>query len=152
MADHPRILIKPPFLLLGFLIVGVGFYMLWPIGWGFRPLGFLTGAIIAATGIWLMARAMSEFKKFNTPVETNRSAATIVMSGPYEWSRNPIYIAGLLIFLGVGFALGNVWLLSFFVILFIVFNVFVIDREEEYLLEKFGEDYHEYKKLVRRWF
>lgn len=152
MADHPEIPIKPPFLLLGFLAVGLVFYKFWPLGWGFHPLSFTLGAAMAVAGGWLMYLAMNEFKKFNTPVEVNKPSATIVMSGPYEWSRNPIYIAGLMIFLGVGLLLGNAWLLLFTVLLFIILNVHVIDREEAYLSDKFGEDYHEYKKLVRRWF
>lgn len=151
MLDHPNVPVKPPVILLAFLILGGGAYYLWPLGWGVTPAGMITGSLLIGGGAWLMAAAIKEFAAAETNIPTDRPATTIVTTGPYGWSRNPIYIAGCLLFLGIGITFGNGWLLALFMPFFLILNVWVIDREETYLAEKFGEDYIEYQKLVRRW-
>jgi len=74
-----------------------------------------------------------------------------VRSGPYEWSRNPIYLAFSVLQVGIAFWFNSLWMLATLVIAWGLMNWVVIPREERYLERKFGPEYLEYKAKVRRW-
>lgn len=76
----------------------------------------------------------------------------LVESGPFRWSRNPIYLQMLLICIGIGLHDANWWLPVLAPIAVVVFNRWVIRPEERYLLQKFGDAYGGYMGRVRRWF
>ena len=75
----------------------------------------------------------------------------LVMSGPYRWSRNPLYLALTLIYAGVGLIADDLWILVLLVPLLLLIHWGVVVREERYLEAKFGEAYSRYKERVRRW-
>lgn len=85
--------------------------------------------------------------------------ANLITAGPYRFTRNPIYIANILIALGFSiFALGgyniivNILISTFVVLIYFSFyNFFVIPAEEKFLTQKFGQEYIEYKNMVPRW-
>ncbi|MFN3995811.1 MAG: methyltransferase family protein [bacterium] len=85
--------------------------------------------------------------------------ANLITAGPYRFTRNPVYIANILIALGFTiFALGGyniiINIIASIVVVLIYFsfyNFFVIPAEEEFLTQKFGEEYIEYKNSVPRW-
>jgi protein-S-isoprenylcysteine O-methyltransferase Ste14 len=109
------------------------------------------GGVVFAAGLTLAIWARAALGKAETPVETYRPTTRIVMSGPYRWSRNPIYLAMLLGQTGLGIGLNSLWLLSSLAPFFLVIRYGVIAREEAYLERKFGTDYLAYKARVRRW-
>jgi len=76
----------------------------------------------------------------------------IVRTGPYRFSRNPIYLAFSLLHLGISLWVNSAWLLSTLALAITVMTYLVIPREERYLERRFGEDYLQYKAVVRRWF
>lgn len=94
-----------------------------------------------------------QFGRHKTTVDPHRveKASTLVSSGIYSYSRNPMYLAMLIGLIGFGVKLGS--LLSLFVIPFFVMymNRFQIIPEEEMLSEKFGQEFEAYKSKVRRW-
>ncbi|MDG3088006.1 isoprenylcysteine carboxylmethyltransferase family protein [Vibrio hannami] len=105
-----------------------------------------------ASGIFGLA-GIYEFKKAKTsvhPVDIDK-ATTVVDSGIYRLSRNPMYFGLLLLLIGSAYMLQNV--LSMLVCLLFVWymNRFQIEPEEQHLTAKFGESYTRYKKRVRRW-
>jgi protein-S-isoprenylcysteine O-methyltransferase Ste14 len=75
----------------------------------------------------------------------------LVTDGLYAYSRNPIYIALTLIYLGLTIAANSVWSIVFLVPILVIIRYGVIAREERYLERKFGDAYAEYRKRVRRW-
>jgi protein-S-isoprenylcysteine O-methyltransferase Ste14 len=87
------------------------------------------------------------------------NTANLITTGPYKFSRNPVYIANSLIAFGlVFFAMGNYGLyLSLLISLFsafiylVFYNYFVVPAEEKFLEGKFGENYLNYKRVVPRW-
>ena len=99
---------------------------------------FLAGGGLAAAGVALRAFAAGHLVK-------NQSLA---MSGPYAYTRNPLYLGSAL--MGAGFALaGGNWILALAcVILFVGIYWPVIRREEEYLRREFGEVYDQYAQRV----
>jgi protein-S-isoprenylcysteine O-methyltransferase Ste14 len=93
------------------------------------------------------------FRTAGTPVPGNRPTATIVRTGPYRWSRNPIYLSFSLLQLGVAFWVNSLWLLVTLIpaVALMSFVVIPREREEQYLETRFGSDYLSYKASVRRW-
>jgi len=84
-------------------------------------------------------------------VQTSEPTTTIVDTGPYRFTRNPIYLAMLLGLIGLAIALNSLWLLLTLVPFVLVIRYGVVAREEAYLERKFGEDYRRYRARVRRW-
>jgi len=74
-----------------------------------------------------------------------------VRAGPYRFSRNPIYLAFSLLHLGIAIWVNSLWLVATLVASVAVIAWVVIPREEQYLERRFGAEYVEYKKSVRRW-
>jgi protein-S-isoprenylcysteine O-methyltransferase Ste14 len=74
-----------------------------------------------------------------------------VTDGPFRYTRNPIYVALTLFYLGIGVVLNALWVLLLIVPLIVVMQLGVITREERYLERKFGDEYLRYKARVRRW-
>jgi protein-S-isoprenylcysteine O-methyltransferase Ste14 len=75
----------------------------------------------------------------------------IVESGPYRFSRNPIYLAMFIGLVGLAFAFDNLWILIALVPFALVIRYGVVAREEAYLERKFGNRYGGYRSRVRRW-
>ena len=85
------------------------------------------------------------------PVPGNRRATTIVRTGPYRFSRNPIYLAFSLLQLGLAFWVNSLGLLITLVPAIALMSFVVIPREERYLEARFPAEYVPYKASVRRW-
>jgi protein-S-isoprenylcysteine O-methyltransferase Ste14 len=149
--DHPGVLAKPPKIYLASIVAGAALEWLRPLP--FAPAGSepWLGLALLAAGIGLMAWAMRQFAQAKTNVPTDLPATTVVRSGPYRWSRNPIYLSLTLIHLGIACWLNGGWLLVSLAITLVVMVYGVIRREERYLEAKFGETYRAYRKEVRRW-
>ncbi len=82
---------------------------------------------------------------------TVKPATSLQTNGIYSYTRNPMYVTLLLIYLGLALQFGNWWtlILAPFLIAFITYRV--IRPEERYLTRAFGEEYMNYQKRVRRW-
>ncbi len=150
--DHPGVIAPPPLILLAAVLIGIALNAIWPldvIAWpawtrfiGWWLIGF--GAVLL---FWSAAT----FRRADTNLQTRRPATTIVRTGPYGLSRNPIYTGFILAFLGLASVLGNTWMLLLSLPLFLTLRFGVVAREEAYLESKFGEAYSDYKRSVRRW-
>jgi protein-S-isoprenylcysteine O-methyltransferase Ste14 len=99
----------------------------------------------------LFAASVRTFRRAGTPVPGNRPTTTIVRSGPYGFSRNPIYLAFTLFQLGLALALDSLGLLLTLVPAHALMALVVIPREERYLEARFPAEYGAYKREVRRW-
>lgn len=86
-----------------------------------------------------------------TNVNPSLPATTLVMTGPYAFSRNPMYVARTCLYLGLGLMVNALGILLALVPLLLVMHYGVIKREECYLEAKFGEAYRQYRSRVRRW-
>jgi protein-S-isoprenylcysteine O-methyltransferase Ste14 len=111
------------------------------------PLGIPLVVIAIALFVW----SVVTFKNAGTPVPGNQPTTTIVGAGPYAFSRNPIYLAFSLLQLGIAVWVNSVWLLATLVAAMALMHFVVIGREEAYLERKFGAQYLDYKRAVRRW-
>ena len=102
-------------------------------------------------GIVLNFRAVGQLRKMLTSVEFDEIPARLVTDGPFRISRNPIYLGGVIVLLGIAIFLGSLITFIFPVILFLALDRIYIPLEESQMEEIFGADYIEYKQSVRRW-
>lgn len=116
-------------------------------------LHYLIPVLIAILGFLLICISSVHFYKHNTTLNPLKPelASTLIKTGLYQYSRNPIYCGLVLILIGWGVYLLN--LASIFcVILFVSYlNLFQIIPEEKSLAYKFGNEFEMYKRSVNRW-
>lgn len=112
----------------------------------------LVGAILMPLGTAVAITCVASFvsRGRGTPAPFD-PPTRFVVSGPYLWVRNPMYIGGLWMLVGFGLWHGSVSMLLFAGLLFGLVHAFVVLYEEPQLEERFGEPYREYKRSVRRW-
>ena len=92
-----------------------------------------------------------QFFQSRTTVLHHKPSSQIIESGLYRFSRNPIYVSGLLLQLGIALLLNNPWIALLVPVSKVVMDRYVIAHEEAYLERAFGEVYVSYKRRVRRW-
>jgi protein-S-isoprenylcysteine O-methyltransferase Ste14 len=109
------------------------------------------GLVLFLAGIFLAAWSVRTFRKAHTNILTSQPASAIVTTGPYGFSRNPIYVGMFLGLSGFAIAFNTLWFLAVLVAMVFVIRFGVIAREEIYLESKFGALYLDYKVRVRRW-
>ena len=105
---------------------------------------FTAGAILAAWGLIL-------FRKARTTTVPGRTSAQLVTSGPYQYTRNPMYVGLTLAYLGETGLIKQVWPLAVLPFLLAYVNWIVIPLEESRLVQVFGRAYDDYRAQVRRW-
>lgn len=149
--DSPDVIARPPRILLAFLAAGFVIDQFMTAPFLYEPVQYLGGAGLLIGGVALMAAAMRRFRTSGTAVETWRATTSIVAEGPYAGTRNPIYVAMLLLYVGVGVIANAPAVVALLPVLFAVLHFGVVLREEDYLECKFGESYLTYKQAVPRW-
>ena len=109
------------------------------------------GLIPLAVGIMLNLAADSALKKHGTTVRPFEDATTLVTTGVYRYSRNPMYLGMMLILVGVALLMGSmtpcVIVPGFAVVIARVF----VKPEETLLAKQFGQNWETYRDSVRRW-
>jgi protein-S-isoprenylcysteine O-methyltransferase Ste14 len=144
-------LLRPPIIFLGSILVGIALNWAWPFHFMPRNVGLL-GPLVTVCAVALFLLSYREFRAAGTSVRGSTRSTTIVRTGPYRFSRNPIYLAFILFVLGLSVWLNNVWLLVTLVPAVGVIAMIVIPREETFLDRNFPDQYSSYKAAVRRWF
>jgi len=109
------------------------------------------GAPLVVLAIALFSYSVAKFRAAGTPVPARKPTTVIVRTGPYRFSRNPIYLAFSLLQLGIAIWVNSLWLLATLVGAVALIHSIVIPREEQYLERRFGAEYLDYKASVRRW-
>ena len=148
-----RVIMRPPFLYLGCLILGLALEYLLPLPLslpGAAVLQWTLGGGLILIGVAILAAGIRNFSRAATPVPSNQPVRALVTTGIHGWSRNPIYIGMFLLYAGIGIAARSAWVLALALPLAVVLRYGVIAREEKYLEQRFGEAYRDYKARVRR--
>ncbi len=150
--DAPQVVVHPPIALMLGLIAGFGLNWLYPLPFVSPSLPHIwIGVVLFLLGVFLAVWAARTFRKAHTHVLTSQPASTIVASGPYGFSRNPIYVGMFLGLIGLAIGFNTLWFLVVLIAMYVVIRFGVVAREEIYLEEKFGSRYFDYKARVRRW-
>lgn len=113
-----------------------------------RPLGALLILGAVADGVW----AATTMLRAGTDPHVRHPATALVVSGPFRYSRNPIYLGLTAFYLGVSLLRNALWPVLLLPAVLQIMQRGVIEREERYLALRFGEEYLAYRRRVPRWF
>ena len=137
------------FLILLLLLIGFHFFL--PIiNFNYHPYNYLGITLIVfgcAVNLWTDAL----IKKNNTTVKPHLMPSTLITSGPFGFSRHPMYLGMLSILLGSSVLAGSLIAFIFPLLYIILMEILFIPMEEENLEKAFSNVYLEYKRKVRRW-
>ncbi|MEL6504360.1 MAG: isoprenylcysteine carboxylmethyltransferase family protein [Pseudomonadota bacterium] len=144
----------PPVLTIGMLLLCGLLDRFLPLGWEPHEVtDFMrwTGGLLIVSAIAIDVWTLLTFRKHRANIMPHRAATTLITTGPFAHSRNPIYLANVMLVTGFGFALGSRWFLFGAVALFFLLQQLAIVREEKHMAANFGGQWKDYTKLVRRW-
>ena len=150
-GDHPGVIAPPPVLYGGALAVGAALDWLVPLPVLEPGAGSVPGIALIVAGLLLALWCAGLFWRAGTAVQPHHPSTAIVTSGPYRFSRNPIYVALTAVSAGIGLWVNSAWMLGLLLPTLVMMQIAVIGREEAYLEAKFGDAYRAYKARVRRW-
>ena len=153
LPDHANVIATPPFIYGAAVLIGLALHK-WILPWPLplaEHLQHYAGWAVMAPGLLLMFWAMRSFARADTAIIPHHSTTRIVPTGPYRFSRNPMYISMALVQVGFALMFATAWILLWLLPAILVIRYGVIAREERYLERKFGASYLDYKKRVRRW-
>jgi protein-S-isoprenylcysteine O-methyltransferase Ste14 len=136
---------------LASIALGLVAHYAWPVRVVPPSVSTPLGAILTILAVGLFVAAVRNFQAAGTPVPGNQPTTTIVRTGPYRFSRNPIYLAFSLFQLGLSCWVNSLSLLLTLVPAIGLMALVVIPREEHYLQARFPSEYPAYKAAVRRW-
>jgi protein-S-isoprenylcysteine O-methyltransferase Ste14 len=144
----------PPLAVL--LIAGVvmGMIALWTpsLAWS-QPVRVGIGEAFAAIGILIAVSGLVAFRRARTTASPLRpdKASSLVASGIYRYTRNPMYLGMLLVLVGWAVYLARPWALLVLPAFVMYMNRFQIGPEERVLEGIFGAEFDAYRRSVRRW-
>jgi protein-S-isoprenylcysteine O-methyltransferase Ste14 len=145
-------LVRPPIVYFSAVVMGLVLESVWPSPFLPRGLAAPLGGLLLLAGAVLFVSAVRTFGAAGTPVPGNAATTTIVRTGPYRFTRNPIYVGFSTMHLGIACWVNGAWLVATLGVAVVLMAFVVIPREEHYLERKFGTAYLDYKSSVRRWF
>jgi protein-S-isoprenylcysteine O-methyltransferase Ste14 len=151
-ADTANVIVRPPIAWALAVLAGLALNWLAPLPFiaAAVPAAWL-GAMVFALALALVAWAIATMTRAGSNVPTTLPTTTIVDTGPYRFTRNPIYLGMVLGLIGLAIAFNSLWPLLTLVPFALVIRYGVIAREEAYLERKFGDVYRRYRSHVRRW-
>lgn len=109
------------------------------------------GQIVLAASMLLMGCAMHTFRRHGTAIMPNQPAQAVVQSGPYRYTRNPMYLGLTFMQLGLGLIYNSLWPLLWLPVVVLLVRYHIIEREERYLHGAFGSVYEQYCNTTGRW-
>ena len=142
---------RPPPVYGAAIVLGLFLEFGWPLPFLPRLLAAGLSSVLVVVAVVDFASSIRTFQTAGTPVPGNKPTTVLVRTGPYRFSRNPIYLAFSVFQLGIASWVNSVWLLATLIAAVALMVSIVIPREERYLERRFGADYVDYKRSVRRW-
>ena len=149
--DNAGVRVPPPILLIAVILVGYGLQQAWALelpNWSGLS---VAGPSLIGVAVAILITGWVQFYRAKTNIQPHKPSSNLIQSGLYRFSRNPIYVSGLLLQLGIALLMNNLWIVLLVPVSRFVFDRYVIAREEAYLERAFGKVYVDYKGTVRRW-
>ena len=148
-----RVRFPPPLVFLGAILLGVACaYLLMPAPVPVsRTVSVTGGVVLLLAGLAFIAAARIHFTRTGQSPIPWKPSPSLILRGPYRFTRNPMYVGMTLIGLGVGLAVNNLWISAFALPALVAVHFIAVRPEERYLAEKFGDSYKAYLAQVRRY-
>jgi protein-S-isoprenylcysteine O-methyltransferase Ste14 len=118
---------------------------------GGRPATVVAGALTTALGVGLALAGVVAVVRHRTTIVPHHPVATLLTSGVYRISRNPMYAGLAIAYLGLALLFDSWWPLALWPLVIFAVRGLVIRPEEEYLTRRFEQAYTDYRGHVRRW-
>lgn len=149
--DTAQVLVLPPLVYGAAFVIGLLLHLVFPLHILPTTLARGIGVVCVLVSLPLALATLRVLSRAHTPVDPMKPTTALVTEGPFRYSRNPIYVALTLLYVGVALLINALWILLLVVPAVLVFRYGVIAREEAYLTRKFGDAYRQYTAQVRRW-
>jgi protein-S-isoprenylcysteine O-methyltransferase Ste14 len=150
LADTPGVRIPPPLPFIGTFLVGWLIQSRFPLPFLANPIALIAGSLLLVCWAALVVTSIPTMIRRGGTLNTNGPSSTLVASGAYRVTRNPMYLSLVLGYAGAACLTHMLWPLIL-VPLPLLYSQLVILREERYLERRFGAAYLTYKSRVRRW-
>jgi protein-S-isoprenylcysteine O-methyltransferase Ste14 len=149
-ADRgPGVRVPPPVITLAVLLAAWGLDRIAPVPLG--PPAPALGGLVVALAVGLAGWALLTLLRAGNDPRPDTPDAALVERGPFRFSRNPIYLAFVLVAAGMALTFGTLWPWLGVAVLHLALDRLVVAREEAYLAARFGAPYAAYRQRVRRW-
>ena len=112
---------------------------------------FVIGILFFLLAVYYIARSMNQFIQTKNTIIPNKPAESLQTTGIYHSTRNPMYLGLVMVYLGLSCLIGNWWNIILLPLLLLIIQEYIIKKEEKYLARKFGQEYIDYSRQVRRW-
>ncbi|HXD45967.1 MAG TPA: isoprenylcysteine carboxylmethyltransferase family protein [Pseudolabrys sp.] len=153
--DNAGVIAPPPLLALAAVVFGLLLDGLFPAFVLTVLLDFnerlAIGIVLMAAGLALVAAANLSFRKAGTNPEPWKPATAIVATGVFAWLRNPMYVGGTVLLIGLAILVASDWMVVTTIVMAVILHFGVVRREERYLEAKFGDAYRDYCARVSRY-
>jgi protein-S-isoprenylcysteine O-methyltransferase Ste14 len=149
--DHAGVVTHPPVFYIIATIIGLGVDYIYPLSFEFQGNEKTAGIVFVILGTLITALEFKMFASKKQSPSVHASVSEVYQSGIFAYSRNPIYLGVMLWMISGALFYDKLWILIMVGPLVIFMNKVVIEKEEAYLSHKFGDDYLNYMKKVRRW-
>jgi protein-S-isoprenylcysteine O-methyltransferase Ste14 len=150
-TDAPEVRIFPPLVYLAGLAIGHLANRWLPVDAVPVHGAWIVGGILLVLGLGLIASAMTNFTRAGTTIRPDRASSSLVIAGPYKFTRNPMYVGMAAAYLGLAIADRSLGSLILLPVVLLIIRRAVIANEETFLERRFGIAYTDYKAKVRRW-
>lgn len=153
-ADHSGVPVHPPLFFLSALLLGaliddrVHRLLIFQT----EATRWIAAIVVGIVGIALIATGRKTMIRHGTNVNPTQPTTAIVESGPFRFTRNPLYVGLTILYIGLSFLLNTWWSLFLLIPVWVIMHLLVVRREELYLERKFGGTYVAYRRRVRRYF
>lgn len=151
VQDNAGVIAPPPLIYLGALWLGLLLHRILPLRFATRRRRPFMGILLVTSGLTLGITAFRTMRGAQTSPNPREPVTAIVTTGPFQLSRNPIYVSMTLLYSGIAVLRNALWPLLLLPFVLRLINSGVIEREEQYLERKFGAQYLVYKQRVPRW-
>jgi len=122
-----------------------------PVGLGLGAGARWLGWALIAAGVGLDLWAMATMTRAHVNILPHRAAGGLVTSGPFAFTRNPIYLGNTAVLVGVGGAANSPWFVVAALVAAKLVEVLAIRREEAHLALRFGRQWGDYAARTPRW-
>jgi protein-S-isoprenylcysteine O-methyltransferase Ste14 len=152
-TDSPGVYIPPPLIYVVVFLAALFIQKKVPINdsmfhWAATK---VAGILLLLGSLFLLVASLRQFFITKNTLVPIRPASSLQTNNIYSISRNPMYAGLATVYLGLTCFIGNWWSLLLFPVLVLIVQQYIIKREEQYLVRKFGMEYLSYKMKVRRW-
>ena len=109
--DIPGVIAPPPFIYLAAVIAGVILDLIWPVELLAGTAQYWVGGAVIAASLAIVIPAFRNFRGAGEHPDPTRPTVSLVLVGPYRFTRNPMYVSMTVLSIGLAIVLDNVWII-----------------------------------------